>query len=353
MHLLLALLACTPSDPDEPPVATPYDVTAVGPYAVGWRAETWSYTTPDGRERALTGQLWFPTDERTGAAPRYTDSFPNPLDGIYADAPPARPPDGGWPVLVHSHGHQATGGSGQPLAVWLAAHGWVVIAPDHTPDLFHTILGGENTPPEHWIDRPADTSSALDHLADLPADHPLRGAAHTERALISGHSRGVTTVWSALGAAVDPAAADELCPGCDEPARAALLAGADDPRFVAGIPMAGMLRRSMVGASGEAAVTEPVLSMTGTADTPDAATELSTIAGPPLTWLELAGGCHESFASGLPCPGLDTAAGFRAVGVYALAFGRRHLLEDDSEIVAGVLDGSLSVDAAATLTTFP
>jgi predicted dienelactone hydrolase len=348
---IVALVGCAQGgSEDDPPEAPPaLDVREPGPYGVGWRAEVWTYTTPDGRERAMTGQVWFPTDATSGGPVAYTDGFPSPLPGELADVAPAAAPAGGWPVLVHSHGHQATGGSGQPLAVWLVSHGWVVIAPDHAPNLFRTILGGENTPPEHWLDRPGDVSAALDRLGALPEGDPLRGAAAVEQAMVSGHSRGVTTTWSVLGAPFDPTAIEGLCPGCEAGTLDAMRAGVGDARFVAGIPMAGMMPESMFGADGEASVTAPVLSMTGSVDVPDAEARLATLGGVDLSWVELAGGCHESFASGIPCPGLDTAVAFRAIGVYALAFGRRHLLGDDDPTVLGVLDGSVEVDGAATV----
>ena len=58
-----------------------------------------------------------------------------------------------------------------------------------------------------------------------------------------------------------------------------------------------------------------------------------------LTWVEFAGGCHQTFAMGM-CPTLDVEEGFRLTSIYALAFARRHLLGDQSAPVLSLLDGS-------------
>ena len=73
---------------------------------------------------------------------------------------------------------------------------------------------------------------------------------------------------------------------------------------------------------------------------------------PDTVEVDLEGGCHESFASGLPCPTLDTDLGFRVIGVYTLAFARLHVLGDDSAATAAVLDGTTVVDPLARVNPF-
>lgn len=350
--LLAAACAGDPATPadDTDTVASEVDPREPGPYHVGWRTEPLTYTTIDGRSRSLTLQIFYPTEATTGGEVVFRDGFPTPLPELLGDAPPA---DGVFPVLVHSHGHIATGGAAQPLGVWLGSHGWVVVAPDHTPDTFANILADDatHTPPELAVDRPADLSAALDAAAGWSGAHPLAGHVDAAQAVVSGHSRGTSTVWSVLGATYDADALGETCPGCAQPLLDALTASMDDPRFVGGIGMAGSLRRSVHGDDGELGVAEPFLSMSGSADQVGADTQFASVVGVDLTWVELAGGCHESFASGIPCPGLDTELGFRIVGTYALAFARHTLLGEDGPLVTGVLDGSLAVDAAATVHT--
>ena len=70
--------------------------------------------------------------------------------------------------------------------------------------------------------------------------------------------------------------------------------------------------------------------------------------GVERTWIDLAGGCHQTFALGA-CGTLDVAEGYRVVNAYALAFGRAQLLDDDS--VAAILNGSEAVSDVVTLQT--
>ncbi len=322
-----------------------WDVRERGPWGVGYRFETLVYTTPDGRTREVGLGMWYPTDATTGGEVVYTDGFPTPLDGILADAPPAEPDlAAGFPVVVHSHGHQATNGSGQPVGAWMASHGWVTAAPDHVPDTFSTIFGGESTPPEHWIDRPSDLSAALDHLGALPSDHPLAGRVDATAAMATGHSRGVTTVWSVLGDAMDPGAIDRMCPGCGEAALAELREGQDDPRVVAGVGLAGSRGDDMFGSGATTGVAEPYLQLVGSANPVGEDAQYASVQDVAITGVSLEGGCHESFASGLPCPGLDTDLGFSFVGMYTLAFARVHVLGDDDATALGLLDGSVIPD---------
>ena len=87
--------------------------------------------------------------------------------------------------------------------------------------------------------------------------------------------------------------------------------------------------------------------MSGT-DDPDGTPESwDGLSGIERSWVEIEGGCHQAFALGA-CANLETDLGYHIVDTYALAFGRAHVLGDDS--VAGVLDGSETVATEATLT---
>ena len=60
------------------------------------------------------------------------------------------------------------------------------------------------------------------------------------------------------------------------------------------------------------------------------------------------GGCHQAFGLGAR-PQISDAVGFGIVQSYALAFGRSHILADESSQTRGLLDGSMSLDPAASL----
>jgi predicted dienelactone hydrolase len=359
--LSLWLAACSVSNDTDAVDTAPVDTTPLaldprerGPYEVGFRRETFDITTPDGRSRSLTLHVWYPTEATEGPDPAYTSSFPPLLDGIVADVPVATSPwaDGRFPVVLHSHGHQATGGSAQPIAWWLVRHGWVVAAPDHAPDLFATIVNGqESTPPEHYADRPNDLTATLDHLEQLPPGDALAGKLRTEGVLATGHSRGTYTMWAVGGATYTEGAAEAHCPGCAPGTLALFDSGFRDPRVAAIAPLAGMIQRDMWGETGEASVDVPVMSMLGSADGSGHAEQFESFSGIEVAWVELPGACHESFASGLPCAGLDTETGFSWLGTYLLAFGRRHVLGDVDPTVLGITDGSVVIDPGITVAT--
>ena len=65
-----------------------------------------------------------------------------------------------------------------------------------------------------------------------------------------------------------------------------------------------------------------------------------------LSWLELVGGCHESFAMGV-CSTLDPELGFSLVNAYSLALGRSAILGDASSEVEALLSGQLDLSDKA------
>ena len=67
-----------------------------------------------------------------------------------------------------------------------------------------------------------------------------------------------------------------------------------------------------------------------------------------MSWLEIEGGCHQLFGLG-SCGLISDEIGFRIVHSYSLAFGREHILGDQSADTLGLLDGSIELDSAASL----
>ena len=65
-------------------------------------------------------------------------------------------------------------------------------------------------------------------------------------------------------------------------------------------------------------------------------------------WIDIEDGCHQTFATGI-CADLEAEEGYAIVNAYALAFGRAHVLGDDSAEVVGVLDGSVTVSERVTM----
>jgi predicted dienelactone hydrolase len=342
-----------------PDLGVPEDwpLDELGPYGVGYRSWTIDYPLPGtDTTRSILFNVWYPTLASGGRAPTYLGLFRD--NDAQVDAPLAASAydDGGYPVVVHSHGYQSFGGGSAFLMRHLVSHGWVAVAPDHTGNTLTDHRDPLAT--SHYYARSLDVSRVLDELEALPEGDPLAGLARTESVLMSGHSFGVFTVWSVAGMTFDMdllraacESSDGIFPSgeCTEAQFDIFAAGLRDERVVAGIPMAGTIRRGWSGDEGHESVTIPLLSMTGSEDNPGAAQEqFDSVAPVPLTWAAFAGGCHETFGV-QGCATLPPGESAPLIGAYALAFGRRWVLGDERAAVTGLLDGSISLDERVTL----
>ncbi|MCB9761827.1 MAG: hypothetical protein H6739_18500 [Alphaproteobacteria bacterium] len=346
--MLLLLLACTGPDDTAAPAPDPlsWAVTAPGLYQAGHRAWTITYTPPDGSgERSVDLDLWYPTEDQDGREASYDDLVDDPL--AFEDATMAPPVhDGGYPVHVYSHGNQGFGGTSAFLARHLASHGWVTIAPGHTGNRLQDYI--DPKPTSIYIHRATDVSAALDALAtEVPE-------ADVSRVVLSGHSFGNYTCWAAGGATLDVPGIEQLCAEggtnsgeCTEGEIEAFRQGIDDPRVIATVHLAGTLDRRWFGDTGHRGMTGPVMFMSGTNDQVGQQAQWDAIDGLDYTWLELEGGCHQTFALG-SCSTLEADKGFHVVQSYALAFARVALLDDDDTQVIGILDGSVPIDPIVT-----
>jgi hypothetical protein len=75
--------------------------------------------------------------------------------------------------------------------------------------------------------------------------------------------------------------------------------------------------------------------------------QFMTATGSDLTWIDVQGGCHQYFALGA-CMNIPDAEQTPIVGTYALAFARKHLLNDPDAAVAAVLAGTRPVSSRVT-----
>lgn len=317
-----------------------------GPYPVGYRVWETTYTVPGtGEARTIPVHAWYPAAAAEGTAPRYLGLQRD--EDAYTDAPVAVPVDGvAFPVHVYSHGDQGFAGTSAFLMRYFASHGWLVVAPDHIGNLLNDNSRGETDP--HWVERPSDITAALDAVEALPEDDPL-AAADTTRVLLSGHSRGAYTVWSVSGAAYDLDRIESDRPELDAQLLDVFRDGLADERVVASIPLAGDYRASWFGDEGWQSVDIPILFLTGSNDGPESMrATYERVQSSDIRWVELEGGCHQSFALGA-CDTLDVPLGFSVIDTYAMAFARHEVLGDDSADVVGVLDGSVEVSEVATL----
>jgi predicted dienelactone hydrolase len=350
--LTLPLLACPPSEPaSEFPDTLAWDPREAGPFQVGFAVWEITYTAPaTGGPRTIPISVWYPTEDESGEAATYEVIFQDPQSWV--DATPAPPVHaGGYPLLVYSHGDQGFAGSSPFLMRHFASHGWVALAPDHIGNTLTTNVAP--LPMHLWITRAHDVTAAIDALQGEPGT--LAGHVDTSAVVLSGHSFGGFTAWISAGSEFDTAAvqaqcdSDRFADSCTPQVLDEFSAGARDPRLVGAIPMAGTAEISWVGEDGLNAVQIPILQISGTLDAdPVSGVFDGRTDSVDITWLEIEGGCHQTFALGSPC---DLAAedGFEMIVSYAFPFGRRQVLGDDRSITRGILDGSIAVDDRAVL----
>lgn len=340
------LAACQDPPPRRPePLDAVATLSEPGPYAVGYREESVTWTGAlDADARTLRLAAWFPTEAETGLPVRYLDLFDAP--GVLGGASPVGGP---LPLAVFSHGHQGYAENSSFLAVHLASHGWLVLAPDHTGNT--TFDDPTRTTDIYW-ERPMDVSAVIDH-AEATWDT-------TGEVGVLGHSFGGYTVHAVGGATYDPAVLAACADGSDTsefcstmtPSQQVLFVdGFADARVQAIVAMAAGDYR-LFGAAGVRAIGLPDLVMEGGLDPGDADEYVAALDGADDRHLFVTDAGHQAFTdySGLlgdPEGAIDPEEGWRIVRTYALAFLRVHVLGEREW--QGILDGSDPVSALAAI----
>ncbi len=178
---MLLLLACTPA-----PTVTEtafVDPRADGPYGVG--VTTLTYT--DSRDKTLTIEAWYPAT---------VDGDPDPYEPFvftglaHRDAPVI---EGTFPLVAFSHGYSGFRSQSFFLTEWLASHGFVVVAPDHTYNTFFDI--DDDLTPQVMVERPGDIASSVDAA--------MQSFDVEDRYLAMGHSFGAWTTLVVAGGVLD------------------------------------------------------------------------------------------------------------------------------------------------------
>lgn len=350
-----ALAGCAGAE-QVPPAACDVSATAdapidaKGPYNAGYRSFEWTYDAPGAGARKIVVNVWYPTTDPAGEPARYLGLQNDPDSFVDASLAPALS-GCGYPVVVYSHGYAAWGGNASFLHRHFVSHGWVVVAPDHTGNTFL-----ESSRPPAWMNyvRGLDIKQTLDAMQALPASDPLAGRLALSRVVMTGHSYGAFTTWSVAGSRFEVDAIRARCTAgtekpdaCSDAALAQFEAGVRDPRVVAALPLAGTPPEEWFGKTGPDAIRIPMLEMTGSMDGRGMDAVFERIQGVPLTWIDLEGGCHETFATGF-CETLPVPEGQQIVRTYALSFARRHLLGDTRSQVVGIVDGTETVSPKVT-----
>jgi predicted dienelactone hydrolase len=119
---------------------------------------------------------------------------------VASNAPPA---DGKFGLIVVSHGAGGLSLNHRDLAMALASHGYVVVAPTH-PRGENNDISGVSV----WVGRPKQVSRVVDALLE---DAELGPRIERERIGVVGHSNGGYTALAVAGAKPSPAASVAHC----------------------------------------------------------------------------------------------------------------------------------------------
>lgn len=205
-----------------------------GPFLVGVRTEV--FVDQDrtcaitGKPRTLVTEIWYPAVTDAKAPPnRFTDFFGldearlaagklvmsrfggdfDQLNERFRNVARrgAALREGKFPLLVFSHGNGGFRHQNTFQAEYLASHGYVVVAPDHTGNAAVSLLpdqvviySSQTRTPERRDDRPRDVSFLITHLGKLNEEsgHWLAGHVAVDRCGALGHSFGGFTVCRAI-----------------------------------------------------------------------------------------------------------------------------------------------------------
>lgn len=335
-------------DAEKPVDPATFGVTDAGPFTCGHRELMVTYTPPAGQPaRTIPVHLWYPSTATDGEHPHYRGIF---LDSVAWEEGAAAPPafEGGYPVLLHSHGYMGFAGNSARLMCHFASHGWVAVAPEH---IGNTLVDTPKPLPlAQFYERPLDMRAALDLVTHLPAADPPAGLVDLGHLGVSGHSFGTYTAWAQGGAAFDAAAIQAKCDGgdpgaCDAAGLAVFSTDLSEPRAKAIIPMAGG-HHDFFGPSGLDAARVPVLLMTGSLDHVGGDTLFNEVTKVDLTWADVENGCHQLYGlgntlqGGPDCLALPDEEGFAIVNPFILAFARYHVLGERGAEVKGLVEGT-------------
>jgi dienelactone hydrolase len=210
------------------------DPRSRGPFAVGVRTEvivesdrTCAIT---GQPRTLVTEIWYPARKTANKhrVNRFSDFFGRPeglamagfaigrfggnmlhLDASFQNFAHrgAEIEEGRFPLLIFSHGNGGFRHQNTFQAEYLASHGYVVAAPDHTGNAALSVLpdkivtyNRETRKPERRDDRPLDVKFLITHFSQLGKTEPkwLNGHLVPEQIGVFGHSFGGFTACRAV-----------------------------------------------------------------------------------------------------------------------------------------------------------
>lgn len=313
----------------------PLELIGDGPYDVGIETITIDAET----ERPLTVDVWFPlADGATGDPAVYTfvtgDAFESA--NALAVTREAIAADGPHPLVIYSHGSGGLRYIHSDYTEFLASHGYVVAAPDHTGNTaVEQFLETEDDGQKIASDRPNDVIAVIDAMTDasLEATTGLADHVDADRIAVTGHSFGGFTTYAVVS-------------GFENEIGSSL----GDERVDAIIPIAPAVgsgeEDSLLTDERLAAVDVPALVIVGTDDKttpvdPNVERAWAETSSSPHYRLELVAAEHQSFTD--VCDYLTAAEAGQEISAPVLA-----VIEDNAQ--AGCAEGDMPIDRVQELT---
>ena len=161
-----------------------------GPNGVGFSTIT---ITDVARHRPLTVYVWFPIDDPGAAPPTVYDvargaTVPSPT--AVTAAPTSISGKGPFPLVVISHGSDASGVYYAGYAEMMASYGYIVAAPNHTGNSSLDPEGVATSRPQSLLDRPRDLTAIITEMLDTSIEQTATLAANIDpnKIAVIGHS---------------------------------------------------------------------------------------------------------------------------------------------------------------------
>jgi len=164
------------------------------------RLRIWVPTALD-EAQDVPAHLWIESDEDRATYAALIDEAPRdcPTRVMHLPAGEGLAPGDDLPLVILSHCHHCLGLSLSSIAIRLASHGFLVVAPDHPGNTLFDRLNGTPAPLDGTTlaARVADLTHTLDRLSDPNASElpdAIRGRARMDRVGAVGHSFGAVSV---------------------------------------------------------------------------------------------------------------------------------------------------------------